>query len=137
MIQNFSTKKAKILSEKTANDQDKGKKGKSLRFIDEKQAQGLSIMLRAMKGSTSEISSWLIQCNMDKLHEHLETLSKNLPDDKILQDYGTISSSYNELDSCEQFLVEMSKIKGLRKRIESLMYKQKFPDQLEATKKVI
>jgi diaphanous 2 len=133
LIHNFSTKKAKVVAEKSSNDQ---KKGKSLRFIDEKQSQALSITLRAIKGSNSEIGNWFLQCNMEKLEEHLENLLKSLPEDKIIQDYGTVANSYSELDNSEQFLVEMSKIKGIRKRIESLIYKLKFPEQLENTKKV-
>ncbi len=74
---------------------------------------------------------------MDKLTETcLEQLDKNLPEDKIIQQYGSINCPMSELDTSEQFLVELSSVKGLRKRIQCLIFKLKFPEQLESTKVV-
>ena len=139
LVDNFSTKKAKFNvdnSSSSINDQDK-KKQKTLKFIDEKQAQNLSILLKSLKVEATEISNWLLHCNMEKLTEScLEQLDKSLPEDKVIQEYGSLTNCLSELEACEQFLVELSKIKGLRKRIQSLIFRHKFSDQLESAKAV-
>ncbi len=118
--------------------------------------------MKSLKAHPNEIYKWLIECNMDKLNQtYLEQLEKYLPEDKILAQYQELKENIDDLDSSEQFLVvvssfyfplyftqasflnskttywwktKISKIKGLRKRLKSLIFKCKFPEQQEEIK---
>ena len=140
LIENFSTKqtKAKLTDSKNLEDNFGAKKKsnfKELKFLDEKQAQNLSILLKSLKADPHEICEWLVECNLDKLTQsYLEQLEKYLPEDKVLVQYQELKENIDELDCSEKFLVIISKIKGLRKRLRSLIFKFKFPEQQEEIK---
>jgi hypothetical protein len=96
-----------------------------------------AILLKSLKSDASELKQWFLECNMTKLTEsNLEQLNKNLPDDKVIQQYGNLTCSLNELDTAEQFICELAKVKGLRKRIQCLLFKYKFYEQIEQIKTV-
>jgi diaphanous 2 len=142
LIENFSTKqtKANKLTD-TKNLEDnfgaKNKKGnmRELKYLDEKQAQNISILIKSLKVDSNEICQWLMDCDLDKLNQsYLEQLEKFLPEDKILAQYQELKENIDELDNSEKFLVTISKIKGLRKRLRSLIFKCKFPEQQEEIK---
>lgn len=141
LVENFSTKavKTKFGESKTTNDETTGgvkkKALKELKFLDDKQAQNLNILLRSLKADAAEICRWLIECDMDKLTlNSLEQFDKALPEDTVLGQYQQLKENIEELDPSEQFLVVVSKIKGLRKRIRGLIFKHKFPEQQEEIK---
>lgn len=91
--------------------------------------------MKSLKSEANEIRKLLLECDLSKLNETLlEQLDKNLPEDKIIQQYANIKCPLEELDASEQFLVELSKIKGLRKRIQCFLFKHKFQEQLEQVK---
>ena len=140
LIENFSTKqtKAKLTDSKNLDDNFGAKKKgniRELKYLDEKQAQNISILLKSIKADPNEICQWLIDCNVEKLNQsYLEQLEKFLPDDKILSQYQELKENIDELDSSEKFLVIISKIRGLRKRLRSLIFKYKFPEQQDEIK---
>ncbi|RNA05588.1 diaphanous -like protein [Brachionus plicatilis] len=103
---------------------------KELKYLDDKQAQNLSILLKSFKADPKEIFEWLMKCDLNKLSQSsLEQLEKFLPDDTTLAKYQELKENIDDLDSSEKFLVIISQIKGLRKRIKSLIFKCKFPEQ--------
>jgi hypothetical protein len=88
-----------------------------------------------MKVDTREIQKWILECNFDKLTlSCLEQMEKFLPEDKILTKYQELKENIADLDSSEQFLVIISQIKGLRKRLRSFIFKCRFPEQQEEIK---
>lgn len=108
---------------------------KELKYLDDKQAQNIAIMLKTLKTDPNEFSRWLIECNTTKLTSViLEQLEKNLPEDKILLKYQELKENIDELDNSEKFLVVISQIKGLRKRIRNLIFKEKFNEMFAELK---
>lgn len=139
LIENFSTKQTKTKLTDAKNFDDFGAKKKNnmrqLKYLDDKQAQNLSILIRSLKADPNEICQWLMDCDLEKLNQsYLEQLEKFLPEDKILGQYQELKENIDELDNSEKFLVIISKIKGLRKRLRSLIFKCKFPEQQEEIK---
>lgn len=113
MVENFSTKPAKrpvdSTSKTTSSDESTLKKRaqmRELRYLDDKQAQNLNIMLKTLKAEPNEISRWLIECNSDRLTlVILEQLEKFLPEDKLIVKYQELKENIDELDMSEKFLV--------------------------------
>lgn len=92
----------------------------------------LAILLKSLKSDPKHIVQWLFECNIEKLSESvLEQLDKNLPEDTTIRKYADLKCPIEDLDICEKFLVDLSKIRGLRKRLHCLLFKHKFPDQHE------
>lgn len=112
LIENFSTKPTKSTTSKTNADSTMKKKNdrmKELKYLDEKQAQNISILIKSLKSEPSEIYRWLVDCNMEKLSPaSLEQLEKFLPEDKIISKYQELKENIDELDNSEQFLVIVS-----------------------------
>ena len=140
LIENFSTKtaKTKLADSKSSEEPSSKKRGgpsKELKFIDEKLAQNISILIRSLKADPNEIYKWLVDCNLERLNlDSLVQLEKFLPDDKLLGQYQELKENIDELDPSEKFLVVISKLKGLRKRLRNLIFKIKFADQQEELK---
>ncbi len=140
LIENFSTKTVKTkLTDTKSNEEPSSKKrggpSKELKYIDEKLAQNISILIRSLKADPNEIYKWLVDCNLERLNlDSLIQLEKFLPDEKILGQYQELKENIDELDPSEKFLVIISKLKGLRKRLRNLIFKIKFVDQHEETK---
>ncbi len=140
LIENFSTKatKTKLADNRSSEEPSNKKRGgpsKELKFIDEKLAQNILILIRSLKADPNEICRWLIECDLNKLNlDSLVQLEKFLPDDKILAQYQDLKENIDDLDSSEKFLVIISKLKGLRKRLRNLIFKINFSDQHEEIK---
>jgi hypothetical protein len=112
LIENFSTKPTKAVSKTSGSDVSSKKRNdriKELKYLDEKQAQNISILIKSLKSEPSEIYRWLVDCNMEKLSPaSLEQLEKFLPEDKIISKYQELKENIDELDNSEQFLVIVS-----------------------------
>lgn len=140
LIENFSTKtvKTKLTDSRSADEPNTKKRGgpsKELKYIDEKVAQNLLISIKSLKADSQEIYRWLLECDLQSVDTaSFINLEKLLPEDKVIAQYQELKENIDELDKSEQFLVVISQLKGVRKRLRSLIFKIKFVDQSEEIK---
>ncbi|KAM9470277.1 protein diaphanous homolog 2 isoform 2-T3 [Clarias gariepinus] len=107
------------------------KKAKELRILDAKTAQNLSIFLGSFRMSYSEIRDIVLEVDEEKLTEALiQNLIKNLPEQKELSSLAELKSEYEELCESEQFGIVMSSVKLLRPRLNGILFKLTFEEQV-------
>ncbi|XP_053091458.1 protein diaphanous homolog 2 isoform X3 [Pangasianodon hypophthalmus] len=107
------------------------KKAKELRILDAKTAQNLSIFLGSFRMPYDEIRDVVLQVDEEKLSEALiQNLIKNLPEQKELSALAELKSEYEELCESEQFGIVMSSVKLLRPRLNGILFKLTFEEQV-------
>ncbi|XP_051929352.1 protein diaphanous homolog 2 isoform X6 [Hippocampus zosterae] len=107
------------------------KKAKELRILDPKTAQNLSIFLGSFRLPYDEIREIVLQVDEERLSESLiQNLIKNLPEQNELSALAELKSEYEELVESEQFGIVMSSVKLLRPRLNSILFKLTFEEQV-------
>ncbi|XP_058252707.1 protein diaphanous homolog 2 isoform X1 [Hemibagrus wyckioides] len=107
------------------------KKAKELRILDAKTAQNLSIFLGSFRIPYGEIRDAVLEVDEEKLSEALiQNLIKNLPEQKELSSLAELKSEYEELCESEQFGIVMSSVKLLRPRLNGILFKLTFEEQV-------
>lgn len=107
------------------------KKAKELRILDTKTAQNLSIFLGSFRLPYEEIRDIVLEVDEERLSESLiQNLIKNLPEQKELSALAELKSEYEELVESEQFGIVMSSVKLLRPRLNGILFKLTFEEQV-------
>uniref|UniRef100_A0A673GUC9 Protein diaphanous homolog 2-like n=1 Tax=Sinocyclocheilus rhinocerous TaxID=307959 RepID=A0A673GUC9_9TELE len=107
------------------------KKAKELRILDAKTAQNLSIFLGSFRLPYEEIRDIVLQVDEERLSEALiQNLIKNLPEQKELINLAELKNEYEELCESEQFGIVMSSVKMLRPRLNGILFKLTFEEQV-------
>uniref|UniRef100_A0A3Q1FW88 Protein diaphanous homolog 2 n=1 Tax=Acanthochromis polyacanthus TaxID=80966 RepID=A0A3Q1FW88_9TELE len=107
------------------------KKAKELRILDAKTAQNLSIFLGSFRLPYEEIRDIVLQVDEERLSESLiQNLIKNLPEQKELSALAELKGEYEELVESEQFGIVMSSVKLLRPRLNGILFKLTFEEQV-------
>ncbi|XP_024138997.1 protein diaphanous homolog 2 isoform X2 [Oryzias melastigma] len=107
------------------------KKAKELRILDAKTAQNLSIFLGSFRLPYEEIRDIVLQVDEERLSESLiQNLIKNLPEQKELNALAELKGEYEELVESEQFGIVMSSVKLLRPRLNGILFKLTFEEQV-------
>lgn len=107
------------------------KKAKELRILDSKTAQNLSIFLGSFRLPYEEIRAIVLEVDEERLSESLiQNLIKNLPEQKELSALAELKSEYEELCEPEQFGIVMSSVKLLRPRLNGILFKLTFEEQV-------
>ncbi|XP_046705110.1 protein diaphanous homolog 2 isoform X3 [Silurus meridionalis] len=107
------------------------KKAKELRILDAKTAQNLSIFLGSFRMPYDEIRDVVLEVDEEKLSEALiQNLIKYLPEQKELSSLAELKSEYEELCESEQFGIVMSSVKLLRPRLNGILFKLTFEEQV-------
>ncbi|CAL8356077.1 unnamed protein product [Merluccius merluccius] len=107
------------------------KKAKELRILDSKTAQNLSIFLGSFRLPYEEIRDIVLQVDEKRLSESLiQNLIKNLPEQKELSALAELKGEYEELVESEQFGIVMSSVKMLRPRLNGILFKLTFEEQV-------
>ncbi|XP_051514940.1 protein diaphanous homolog 2-like isoform X4 [Myxocyprinus asiaticus] len=107
------------------------KKAKELRILDAKTAQNLSIFLGSFRLPYEEIRNIVLEVDEERLSEALiQNLIKNLPEQKELSNLAELKTEYEELCESEQFGIVMSSVKMLRPRLNGILFKLTFEEQV-------
>ncbi|XP_028271324.1 protein diaphanous homolog 2 isoform X3 [Parambassis ranga] len=107
------------------------KKAKELRILDAKTAQNLSIFLGSFRLPYEEIRDIVLEVDEERLSESLiQNLIKNLPEQKELSSLAELKGEYEELVESEQFGIVMSSVKLLRPRLNGILFKLTFEEQV-------
>ncbi|XP_055014820.1 protein diaphanous homolog 2 isoform X2 [Boleophthalmus pectinirostris] len=107
------------------------KKAKELRILDSKTAQNLSIFLGSFRLPYEEIRDIVLEVDEERLSESLiQNLIKNLPEQKELSALAELKGEYDDLVESEQFSIVMSSVKLLRPRLNGILFKLTFEEQV-------
>ncbi|XP_028271255.1 protein diaphanous homolog 1 isoform X2 [Parambassis ranga] len=132
------TKTTKAKKEQDGGDEKKQlqkKKVKELKILDAKSAQNLSIFLGSFRLPYEEIKNAILQVNEKILTESMvQNLIKQLPASEQLSILGEMKDEYDDLAESEQFGVVMSTVKRLTPRLQAILFKLQFEEQLNNIK---
>ncbi|XP_059385668.1 protein diaphanous homolog 3-like [Carassius carassius] len=107
------------------------KRVKELKVLDPKIAQNLSIFLGSFRMPYEEIRRIILEVDEDQLTEPMiQNLVKYLPEQQQLNALVKYKSEYANLSEPEQFGVVMSSVKRLRPRLNSILFKLQFEEQV-------
>ncbi|XP_056324142.1 protein diaphanous homolog 3 isoform X2 [Danio aesculapii] len=107
------------------------KRVKELKVLDPKIAQNLSIFLGSFRMPYEEIRRMILEVDEDQLTEPMiQNLVKHLPEQEQLNALVKYKSEYANLSEPEQFGVVMSSVKRLRPRLNSILFKLQFEEQV-------
>uniref|UniRef100_A0A4W6ED61 Diaphanous related formin 1 n=1 Tax=Lates calcarifer TaxID=8187 RepID=A0A4W6ED61_LATCA len=128
---------------KTKKEQDGGddkkqmqkKKVKELKILDSKASQNLSIFLGSFRLPYEEIKNAILEVNEKILTESMvQNLVKQLPASEQLSVLAEMKDEYDDLAESEQFGVVMSSVKRLMPRLQAILFKLQFEEQLNNIK---
>ncbi|XP_078116740.1 protein diaphanous homolog 1 isoform X2 [Sander vitreus] len=128
---------------KTKKEQDGGdenkpaqkKKVKELKILDSKCSQNLSIFLGSFRLPYEEIKIAILEVNEKVITESMvQNLIKLLPATEQLSVLGEMKDEYDDLAESEQFGVVMSSVKRLMPRLQAILFKLQFEEQLNNIK---
>lgn len=132
------TKTAKAKMEQDGGDTKKmaqKKKVKELKVLDGKVSQNLSIFLGSFRLPYEEIKSAILEVNEKILTESMvQNLVKQLPEKSQLDVLSEMKNEYDDMAESEQFGVVMSSVKQLKVRLEAILFKLQFEEQLNNIK---
>ncbi|KAM8971907.1 protein diaphanous homolog 1 [Pelodytes ibericus] len=120
-----------------SNDKKTGtkKKAKELKVLDQKTAQNLSIFLGSFRMPYQEIKNMILEVNEEVLTESLvSNLIKQLPEATQLQQLAEFKNEYDDLAESEQFGVVICSVSRLRPRLNAILFKLQFHEQVENIK---
>ncbi|XP_064826112.1 protein diaphanous homolog 3-like [Oncorhynchus masou masou] len=107
------------------------KRIKQLKVLDPKIAQNLSIFLGSFRMPYQEIRRAVLEVDEEQLTEPMiQNLVKHLPEQEQLNALMKFQNDYNSLSEPEQFGVVMSSVKRLRPRLNSILFKLQFDEQV-------
>ncbi|XP_066903255.1 protein diaphanous [Halyomorpha halys] len=113
------------------------KKVKSLRVLDSKAAQNLSILLGGcLKHLTyADVKRYILNCDTTILTENiLESLIAYLPPPEQLKRLTELKVDYNELTEAEQFALTLAEIKRLLPKLKSMKFRIHHPEMVQDIK---
>ncbi|KAJ0050081.1 hypothetical protein NL108_011792 [Boleophthalmus pectinirostris] len=111
------------------------KKVKELKILDGKSAQNLSIFLGSFRLPYEEIKNAILEVNEKILTESMvQNLIKQLPGPEQLSVLGEMKDEYDDLAESEQFGVVISSVKKLMPRLQAILFKLQFEEQLNNIK---
>ncbi|XP_074866008.1 protein diaphanous homolog 1 isoform X2 [Carettochelys insculpta] len=111
------------------------KKVKELKVLDSKGAQNLSIFLGSFRMPYEEIKNVILEVNESVLTESMvQNLIKQLPEPEQLKMLSELGDEYNELAEPEQFGFVISSVSSLRPRLNAILFKLQFNEQVENIK---
>ncbi|KAK2849116.1 hypothetical protein Q5P01_008950 [Channa striata] len=111
------------------------KKVKELKILDSKASQNLSIFLGSFRLPYEEIKNAILQVNEKILTESMvQNLVKQLPAQEQLNVLGEMKDEYDDLAESEQFGVVMSSVQRLMPRLQAILFKLQFEEQLNNIK---
>ncbi|MXQ90941.1 hypothetical protein E5288_WYG005424 [Bos mutus] len=128
---------------KTKKDQEGGeekkslqkKKVKELKVLDSKTAQNLSIFLGSFRMPYHEIKNVILEVNEAVLTESMiQNLIKQMPEPEQLKMLSELKDEYDDLAESEQFGVVMGAVPRLRPRLNAILFKLQFGEQVENIK---
>ncbi|KFO19367.1 Protein diaphanous like protein 1 [Fukomys damarensis] len=128
---------------KTKKDQEGGeekksvqkKKVKELKVLDSKTAQNLSIFLGSFRMPYQEIKNVILEVNEAVLTESMiQNLIKQMPEPEQLKTLSELKDEYDDLAESEQFGVVMGTVPRLRPRLNAILFKLQFSEQVENIK---
>ncbi|XP_026050273.1 protein diaphanous homolog 1 isoform X2 [Astatotilapia calliptera] len=132
------TKTTKAKKEQDGGDEKKQvqkKKVKELKILDSKSSQNLSIFLGSFRIPYEEIKNAILQVNEKVLTESMvQNLIKQLPGPDQLGVLADMKDEYDDLAESEQFGVVMSSVKRLMPRLQAILFKLQFEEQLNNIK---
>uniref|UniRef100_A0A672KDZ2 Protein diaphanous homolog 3-like n=1 Tax=Sinocyclocheilus grahami TaxID=75366 RepID=A0A672KDZ2_SINGR len=107
------------------------KRVKELKVLDPKIAQNLSIFLGSFRMPYEEIRRMILEVDEDQLTEPMiQNLVKYLPEQEQLNALVKYKSEFANLSEPEQFGVVISTVKRLRPRLNSILFKLQFEEQV-------
>ncbi|CAH8484335.1 unnamed protein product [Schistosoma turkestanicum] len=140
----FSTKPAKVMvSDSTSDGMAAGgnlqgiqsRKTKKLRYLDDKVAQNLSILLGSLKVPYDELRRRILTVDESLLTPNmLEQLVKALPEPSVISKISSLADEYETLAEPEQFVCKVGDIKKLIPRLNSILFKMRFSEKLNEVK---
>lgn len=132
------TKTTKAKKEQDGGDEKKlaqKKKVKELKLLDSKTSQNLSIFLGSFRLPYEEIKNAVLEVNEKILTESMvQNLIKQLPSEDQLAQLGEMKDEYDDLAESEQFGVVISSVKRLMPRLQAILFKLQFEEQLNNIK---
>ncbi|XP_028633720.1 protein diaphanous homolog 1 isoform X1 [Grammomys surdaster] len=111
------------------------KKVKELKVLDSKTAQNLSIFLGSFRMPYQEIKNVILEVNEAVLTESMiQNLIKQMPEPEQLKMLSELKEEYDDLAESEQFGVVMGTVPRLRPRLNAILLKLQFSEQVENIK---
>ncbi|XP_015428113.1 PREDICTED: protein diaphanous homolog 1 [Myotis davidii] len=111
------------------------KKVKELKVLDSKTAQNLSIFLGSFRMPYQEIKNVILEVNEAVLTESMiQNLIKQMPEPEQLKMLSELKDEYDDLAESEQFGVVMGTVPRLRPRLNAILFKLLFSEQVENIK---
>uniref|UniRef100_A0A3Q3K0Z4 Diaphanous related formin 1 n=1 Tax=Monopterus albus TaxID=43700 RepID=A0A3Q3K0Z4_MONAL len=111
------------------------KKVKELKILDSKASQNLSIFLGSFRIPYEEIKNAILEVNEKILTESMvQNLIKQLPAPEQLSVLGEMKDEYDDLAEAEQFGAVMSSVKRLMPRLQAILFKLQFEEQMNNIK---
>ncbi|KAK7913161.1 hypothetical protein WMY93_013372 [Mugilogobius chulae] len=107
------------------------KRIKELKVLDPKIAQNLSIFLGSFRMPYKEIRRMIVEVDEEQLTEPMiQNLVKHLPEQEQLNALTKFKDEYSSLSEPEQFGVVMSSVKRLRPRLNHILFRLQFEEQV-------
>ncbi|XP_068435700.1 protein diaphanous homolog 3-like isoform X2 [Clinocottus analis] len=107
------------------------KRIKELKVLDPKIAQNLSIFLGSFRMPYQEIRRMIVEVDEEQLTEPMvQNLVKHLPEQEQLNALAKYENDYSSLSEPEQFGIVMSSVKRLRPRLNHILFRLQFEEQV-------
>ncbi|XP_058256927.1 protein diaphanous homolog 3 isoform X3 [Hemibagrus wyckioides] len=107
------------------------KRIKELKVLDSKIAQNLSIFLGSFRLPYEDIRRMILEVDEEQLTEPMiQNLVKTLPEQQHLNALAKYKHEYANLSEPEQFGVVIASVKCLRPRLNSILFKLQFEEQV-------
>uniref|UniRef100_A0A8C5N8C6 Protein diaphanous homolog 3-like n=1 Tax=Gouania willdenowi TaxID=441366 RepID=A0A8C5N8C6_GOUWI len=107
------------------------KRIKELKVLDPKIAQNLSIFLGSFRMPYEDIRRMIVHVDEDQLSESIiQNLVKHLPEQDQLNALAQYKHEYSNLSEPEQFGIVMSVVKRLRPRLNHILFRLQFDEQV-------
>ncbi|XP_019740194.1 protein diaphanous homolog 3 isoform X2 [Hippocampus comes] len=128
----FGSQRAAKREEEDLDDKKSIKKRiKELKVLDPKIAQNLSIFLGSFRMPYNEIRQMILEVDEEQLSEPMiQNLVKHLPEQEQLNALAKYKNDYPNLSEPEQFGVVMSGVKRLRPRLNHILFRLQFDEQV-------
>lgn len=132
------TKTTKAKKEQDGGDDKKNmqkKKVKELKVLDGKSSQNLSIFLGSFRLPYEDIKTAILEVNEKIITESMvQNLIRQLPGPEQLSVLAEMKDEYDDLAESEQFGVVISSVKKLMPRLQAILFKLQFEEQLNNIK---
>uniref|UniRef100_UPI00359027B3 protein diaphanous homolog 1-like n=1 Tax=Myxine glutinosa TaxID=7769 RepID=UPI00359027B3 len=134
----FAAQAPKVMKnqpERAGEKQSTKKKSKDLKVLDSKSGQNLSIFLGTLRMSYEDVKNAILEVNEKKLTESvMQNLIRQMPETDQLEALATLKEEYKELGEAEQFGVVMGSVPRLRTRLNAILFKLQFEEQVASVK---